>query len=31
MGANPPNRLVATQWDGSIPNLRHAGYSVLGQ
>jgi hypothetical protein len=30
MGANPPDRLVATQRDGSIPNFRHEGYPVLG-
>ena len=31
VGANPADRLVATQRDGSIPNLGPAGYPVLGQ
>jgi hypothetical protein len=31
VGANPADRLVATQWDGSSPNLRPTGYPVLGQ
>ena len=30
MGANPADRLVETQWDGSIPNFRRTGYPVLG-
>jgi hypothetical protein len=30
VGANPADRLVVTQWYGSIPNLRHTGHPVLG-
>jgi hypothetical protein len=30
VGADATDRLVATQWDGSIPNLGHKGHPVLG-